>query len=482
MELREYIRILLKNWWVIGLLILAGGGIAAAVVLTTTPVYQATSKVFVSTQDTSSTTALQQGSTFTQERVTTYVSLVGTPIVLAPTIEELGLDVSAADLARSVSATNPLNTTLLTIDVQDTDPVRAAQISNAISESLTQVVERIEAPTRGQSSPVRLTQVMEALPPENPVKPNVSLTLIVGVLLGLAAGIAATTLRAVLDTRVRAARDVAHVTTRPVIGVIPFDPRAKETPLILEANPQSQRAEAFRSLRTNLQFVGLGTGKSFVVTSSVANEGKSTTAANLAIALADAGARVVLMDADLRRPSAAEYLDIESGAGLTDVLVGQAQAQDVLLRWGNRSLWVLPAGRTPPNPSELLGSKQMRDLLDELTRDFDVVICDAPPLLPVTDAAVLCTITSGALVLVAVGRTTRGQLAGALDALGAVDATVAGIVMTMAPTKGPGSYGYGYGYGYGHGYGYGYGSSRETKANTRATRRQQKSPRGADAR
>ncbi len=212
----------------------------------------------------------------------------------------------------------------------------------------------------------------------------------------------------------------------------------------------------------------MGGRASFVITSALPSEGKSTSTINLAIALADAGKRVALIDADLRKPKVAEYLGIEGGAGLTDVLIGRTRVGDVMLPWGGRSLYVLPAGKIPPNPSELLGSNQMRTLLEALERDFDVVLCDAPPLLPVTDAAILAKATSGAIVVVSAGRTNRRELSGAVDALQAVDAKVAGLVLTMVPTRGPDAYSYG-----GYGYGYGYGQAPEKKG--RKARRAAKS-------
>ncbi|MDF2576452.1 MAG: chromosome partitioning protein, partial [Agromyces sp.] len=200
---------------------------------------------------------------------------------------------------------------------------------------------------------------------------------------------------------------------------------------------------------------------SYVITSSVPSEGKSTTTINLAIALADAGKRVALLDTDLRKPKVAEYLGIEGGAGLTDVLIGRARLSDVMLPWGNRSLYVLPAGKIPPNPSELLGSKSMRQLLEALERDVDIVLCDAPPLLPVTDAAILANATSGAILVVSAGHTNRHQLSGAVDALNTAGAHIAGVAMTMVPTRGPDSYAYGYGYG---SYGYGYAQAQDKPA------------------
>jgi capsular exopolysaccharide synthesis family protein len=453
MELSDYIRVLRKSWLIIIAAALVGVAAAAAYSLTRTPIYASESQVFVSTQGGGTIGELQQGSNFTQARVTTYTNLVTTPIVMLPAIADLGLDMTPAELAEHVTASSALNTTIIAIQVTDADPALAADIANALSQSLTTAVEKIEMPAGSDVSPVRLTSVKDAEPGTSPVSPNVPMNLILGGLIGLALGIGIAVLREVLDTRVRTPRDLTTVTDRPLIGAIPFDPRAKDRALIVHDDPLSPRSEAFRALRTNLQFLDMDGGHSFVITSSLPAEGKSTTALNLALALADAGKNVALLDTDLRKPKVAEYLGIEGGAGLTDVLIGRAKVEDVMQAWGDRSMYVMPSGRIPPNPSELLGSHQMQELLAQLERSFDIVICDAPPLLPVTDAAILAKQTSGAIVIVSTGRTTTHQLSSAIDALDTVGARVAGLVLTMTPTKGPDSYGYGYGYGYG-GYGY----------------------------
>lgn len=457
MELRDYLRILRQSWVLIVLLTLLGIGAGAAYSIITTPKFSSSAKVFVSTSAGSTVSELQQGNTFTQQRVKTYADLATTPIVLLPVIEELALETSAQDLAQQITATAPLDTSLIEITATDADPELAAAVATAVSDSLTQVVQTIEASEAEDGttrSAVKLTLVQHAAVPESPVSPNVPLNVALGGLVGLALGIGIAVLRETLDTRIRNERDVELVTDTPIIGGIVFDPKASERPLIVHADPQSPRAESFRTLRTNLYFVDAGrSSRAFVVTSSVESEGKSTTTANLAIALSDAGARVLLVEADLRRPKVAEYLGLEGAVGLSDLLIGRADLQDVVQRWGRNSLFVLPAGAIPPNPSELLGSKAMISLIAELDRSFDVVLFDAPPLLPVTDAAILARNVGGAIVIAAAGRTHRGQLRGAMAALANVDAPVSGIVLTMLPTKGPDAYGYGrYGYGYGYGY------------------------------
>lgn len=452
MELSDYIRILRKNWLVMVVLTLLGAAVMVGYTLTRTPIYESSSTVFVSTQAGNTAAELQQGSTFTQARINTYVGLVSTPIVLDRVIDSLDLDVTAKSLANQVKVTAAPNSTLITVTVSDQDAARAADVANAIATSLSAAVPRLEPEASDGSSPVRLSLVSQAESAVAPSSPNTSLNVGLGVFIGLALAVLVAVLRTSLDNRVRTPRDAEEITGAPGIGAIAYDARAKDRPLIVHADPSSPRAESFRALRTNLQFLDMAGRSSFVVTSSIPSEGKSTTTINLAIALADAGKRVALLDTDLRKPKVAEYLGIEGGAGLTDVLIGRAHIRDVMLPWGGRSLYVLPAGKIPPNPSELLGSTQMGSLLDALERDFDVVLCDGPPLLPVTDAAILSRLTSGALMVVAAGKTTKHQLAGATDALNNVDAKLAGFVMSMVPTRGPDSYYAAYGYGYGYGY------------------------------
>ncbi|WP_203136297.1 polysaccharide biosynthesis tyrosine autokinase [Microbacterium sp. JZ31] len=452
MELSDYLRILRKNWIIIAVITLMGIGAAAVYSLTRTPLYESSSEIFVSSQAGSSSAELQQGNIYTQQRVASYVQLATSPKVLDPVIADLALGDSAAELADAVSVSSPLETTVIQITATHASPAVAADIANAIANELTAAIDEVETLPGTESSPVKVTPITTAIATEAPVSPNVPLNLALGGLVGLALGVGFAVLRTVMDTRIRSSRDVVALTERPIIGAIPLDPKAKERPLILQADPLNPRSEAFRTLRTNLQFLDIEHGKSFVITSSVPSEGKSTTAVNLAIALSDAGKRVVLIDADLRKPKVSEYLGIEGGVGLTDVLIGRAELTDVLQKWGRRSLYILPSGKIPPNPSELLGSAPMAQLLEDFSRDADIVILDAPPLLPVTDAAVLAKRTSGAIVVVAAGATHRNQLAGALDALETVDARIAGLVLTMVPTRGPDAYDYGYGYGYGYGY------------------------------
>lgn len=453
MELRDYITVLRKGWILILVLALVGVAAAATYSLAKKPVYAASAQVFVSTQSSGSVSDLVQGSTFTQQRVTTYANLVTTPIVLLPVISSLKLKMTASELATLISADAPLNTTLIQITANSTSAVEAANIANATSQSLTNVVQDIEATGADDTSTVKLTRVQEAQVPAAPFSPKVPLNIVLGLLVGLALGVGIAVLRQTLDNRVRNESDIERISDAPIVGGIAYDPKASSRPLIVQADPRSPRAESFRTLRTNLQFLDLeGRARTFVVTSSVQSEGKSTTVANLAITLENAGYKVIVIDADLRRPKLADYMDLEGAVGLTDVLIGRAKLEDVTQTWGRGSLHVLPAGQIPPNPSELLGSRRMQTLITELEEKYEYILFDAPPLLPVTDGAVLAKNASGAIVIVAAGKTHKNQLSGAVATLENVGAPVSGFVMTMMPTKGPDAYGYGR-YGYATGYG-----------------------------
>jgi capsular exopolysaccharide synthesis family protein len=207
-------------------------------------------------------------------------------------------------------------------------------------------------------------------------------------------------------------------------------------------DPQSPRAEAFRQLRTNLQYVDVDNPRKVViVTSALPGEGKTTSVCNLAITMAAADKRVLVVEADLRRPSLADLLGLERSAGLTDVLAGRVRSQQVIQPWAGGRFDVLASGPLPPNPSELLASRQMAALLSDLRERYDVVLIDSPPLLPVTDAAAMAPSTDGAILICRFNKTTREQVGRAAEALAAVSVPLLGTVFTMVPGSGPRAYG-----------------------------------------
>lgn len=455
MELSEYVRIARKNWILLLVLLLVGIAGGGGFAFLQQPKYVASTQLYVSVRtDEAATGDLVQGGTFARQMVTSYVDVIGKALVLDPVIEELNLDLTASELSEQISASAPANSVLVDIAVTDPDPEQAASIANAIAASFTEAVQgTLERPSNEEAaSPVQINVTQPATAPESPASPNVRVLLVLGAILGLAAGVAIALLRTVLDSRIHTLHDIEGIAESPVLGGIAFDPDAPKRPLIVHADPRSPRAESFRSLRTNLQFLNVDAGpRIFVVSSSGPGEGKSTTTANLAIALAETGARVALIDGDLRLPRVADYMGIEGGVGLTDVLIGRLEVADALQKWGNNDLYILPSGRVPPNPSELLGSDAMDLVLRPLGEYFDYVLIDAPPLLLVTDAAVMGRKTAGVILAAASGKTKKQELTGAVRTLTTAGVKLLGLVVTMLPTKGPDSYGYGaYTYGSTH--------------------------------
>lgn len=450
MELREYLLILRKYWALVVVTTVLGIAAGLGFSWLATPEYQSKTQLYVSVRsDGGNTGDLVQGANYSRQIVNSYASVVSSSAVLDPVVEELGLDMTGSQLADHINAASPSDSALIEITASSSSAEESAEIAEAVGESFKNVVQTQLEPEVNGASPISLTTTQNALVPRSPVSPKLLVNIALGLLIGLAVGYGAAILRTVLDRRIYTSEDLAQITAKPVLGEIIDDPEADKNRIILSVEPQSPRAESFRSLRTNLQFLNVGSKKRvFVVTSSKPGEGKSTTTLNLAAAISQTGSSVVVVEGDLRLPTFAKYLDIEGGAGLTDVLIGRAELSDVLQRWGRNPFYVLPAGRTPPNPSELLGSDEMEQTLETLQDQFDYVIVDAPPVLAVTDAVVLGKLSTGLLMVVATGFTTKQELEHSLQVLETAAANVLGLVATRTPPKKEGRYSYGqYGYG-----------------------------------
>ena len=446
MDLREFILVLRKSWALILVLMLASTGVSAAWSLSRTPEYRATTRLFVSVRTgDSSAGELTQGSNYARQAVASYISVVSSSIVMDRVASQLDIQKSSQDLAKQVTAESPAETVLIDINVVDPDPESAQQIANTTSVVFSDVVSnQLEASDSDGMSRVQVEVIEPARLPEFPVSPDVKRDLFLGLLIGLGLGVAIAVLRSELDTRVRTKEDITAITKLPIVGAIAKDLDSEKRPIIALEDPKNPLVESYRALRTNLRYLDVENDqRSIVLTSAGPGEGKSTTAVNLAIVMADAGARVVLIDADLRKPKVAMMLGIEGSVGLSDLLIARVNLEDALQQWGRKQLFVLPSGRIPPNPSELLGSSAMGKILETLSAHFDYIIIDSPPALAVTDAAILSTRTGGAVVVSAAGKTRKAELEDAFETLENVDGHVLGVVATMVPTKGPNAYNYG---------------------------------------
>jgi succinoglycan biosynthesis transport protein ExoP len=448
MDLSTVLRTLRKGW----LLILGGAVLgmlgATALNVTAEPQYKATTSLYVSVGGSTNSSELAQGGNAAEQKVQSFATVAKGARVLQPVIDDLGLRLTSNELAAKVATQTPIDSVIIDITVTDGSPTTASAIANAIGQSLAEVVTgTLETPDADGTSPFRIETVQPALVPDAPASPRLVSNLVGGLALGLLAGLAAAALRVAFDTRLEGRQDIEEVGGTPVLGEIAHHRDFRDRPLAVHSDPLAPRSEAFRRLRTNLQFLELGReSKSFVVTSSLPAEGKSTLAVNMALALAEDDQRVVLVDGDLRRPRVAELMGVEGSVGLTDVLIGRAELPDALQPWGRAGLVVLPSGQMPPNPAEMLSSAGMAAVLADLEAQFDVVVIDAPPLLPVADAAILGRMAGGALIAAAVRRTSRKHFAQAAAALRDAGTEPLGAVITMARASSRDPYSLNYAY------------------------------------
>ncbi|MBV6726180.1 polysaccharide biosynthesis tyrosine autokinase [Nocardioides daeguensis] len=447
MELRDYLRVLRRRWVSILVITVAVTAAAGAFTALQTSQYASTARLFVTTSQ-ANDTQLLQGGQFSAQRVKSYADLITSRELAQRVIDDTGLKLEPGELTDRVSAEAVLDTVNLEITVTDPDAHQAQVIAQSYAEQLTDLVRELETPAGQTEAPIKATIVDAASFSDTPVSPQPKRNLALGLVLGLMLGFGLAVLRELLDTRVKSLDDVAEITDAPTLGTIAYDATAAKTPLLTQIPSHSPRAESFRVLRTNLQFVDVDSAqKVFVVSSAVPGEGKTSTAVNLALSLAQGGNRTLLVEADLRRPMAAKRLGMDEAVGLTNVLVGRIKAADVVQTHDDSGLSFVASGPIPPNPAELIQSNAMEDFLAYAREEYDIVLIDAPPLLPVTDAALLAAKADGALVILSHGKVTREQVRHSIERLDQVDAHLAGLVLNKVPAKGR-SYGYGYGYGY----------------------------------
>lgn len=407
------------------------------------PTYSATAQVFAtysdsSAQDDNNISNFSNASTYISNQIQSYPTLATTEAVLKPVIDDLGLDTTVANLAGQITATNPTNTAFVNITAETGDAKQASDIANSVAESLSNVVEK-SLHASGKESPVKLSVVQRAAEPVTPSSPNVALYLAVGLVAGLILGVFATLIRDLMATRVKESRDLQDIINAPIMGRIPTDESLQERgkPLII-SNPSGRITEEFRRIRTNLSFTSKveGSDARMIVISSVEpSEGKTTVSVNVAVALAENGAKVLLIDADLRHPSVADHIGLEGGAGLTHVLSDQATVKDAVQRYWKPNLHILPAGPKPLNASMLLNSKTMSKLLDTALHTYDYVIVDTAPLVVADDAAVFGAKGNGIVLVSGCDVTMKRDLKEIAVQLDNLNVPVMGFVFNFAKER-----------------------------------------------
>lgn len=441
-HLHEYLLLLRKRWRLIVLTTVLLGAVVAAASVAATPIYTARASLFVSLPYGNTAGELSQGSTYTQGQMQSFAELATQPVVLDPVIADLELETTTTALARSISARVAGDTVILEVSAEDPSPSLAAAIANSVVEHLNVAAQQV-SPRRDDGKPtVAMTPIGQAVAPQYPSSPNTRRNVAAALLAGLILGVSAAVVLSRLDTKVRSVDDVMSHTETPLLAEVVQDGDLARGAVAMRDKPLTPTAESFRRLRTNLDFLRMGGGPlTAVVTSSMAGEGKSTASVNLAFACAHAGDRVLLIDADLRKPAVAPMLGLTGDVGLTSVLTGRARFADAVQPVSRGAVHVLTSGPIPPNPAELLGSEAMRQLLAGVASAYDVILLDAPPLLPVVDAAVLGRQVSGALVVVRLNFARKDSVRRALRSLEQGGAKVLGVVVN-AVQQGPSGYYY----------------------------------------
>jgi len=405
------------------------------------PQYTATAQVIATyrgSQDGTDVTQQQYtGGTYISNQITSYPTLATTEKVLKPVITELGLDEDVESLASQLTVTNPTDTAFVNIAAVDGDPKQAADIANAVAGSLKNVVEN-DLYSKGTSL-VKISVVQKAQTPLTKSSPKTALYLAIGVVAGIIIGVFVALIKDLLNTKVEETSDVRGLVHASVLGSVPADDALSKKRPVIVSQSNTLLAEEFRRIRNNIDFLQTdrttGIGQLIVISSSQPSEGKTTTAINTAAVLAEDGAKVLLIDADLRHPSVAHHLGIEGTAGLTHVLSGQMGPKDVVQSYWKPNLHILPAGKRPANPAILLSSDTMKLLVDQALTQYDYVILDTAPLSVSNDGVVFGHWAKGILLVVARHTCEKKALQEAVSTLDIAKVPVLGFIFNFADPK-----------------------------------------------
>lgn len=462
--MQRVVRILRAYWKAIVALTVAGGLVGLAWSAVQPRVYTADASGYVAAvASDGSTGAALAGDQLALSKVKSFIDMGYWRSVAETAKTDLGLTDSPEALVQRVKVSNPVDTVNVRVDATGPTPESARDLAEAWLRGMTTEVDQLQSGGGGQSA-VRLIAGDSARLPTAPSSPNVKLDISIGALIGAVAGVVFALVRRAFDRRIRSASDITGTIAASVVGILPVDKDLASGRAVFsfddirDGRGSFAHKEAMRELRTNLQYVDVDRpARVMVITSPLPGDGKSTTAANLAVSIAATGQAVILVDADLRRPVLGGMFGFSDDVGLSDVLAGRAQIEQVAHQVDeNGSLFVVAAGRTPPNPSEMVGSQRMQALVRKLAEDL-VVIVDSPPTLAVADAAVIASWADGAVLVVTAGRTTDDMLSRAAENIGKTRGHLLGVVLNRVPLRGVDSSYYGARYG---GY-YGYGSPRD---------------------
>lgn len=457
LDLRDFIRTLRSFWagavTVLGLTIT----IAACWTMTQDRVFTSTASAIVQVSGADDVGLALSAENLAKSKAESYAEMSHSIAVADRAAKALGAEADAEHLIKRITASVPPDTSIVEIEAVAGNAADAQRLARAWTDGLAKNVDQMNTDA-GQDAEgagtVRLVPLAVATLPTTPTEPRVATVIAVAALVGSAGAVLYTLIRNQLDRRIRSADILEAELDLPVVGRLPLvqhleNRRALATDAVPadrnDARTVAALTEALREIRTNLSFLNVDDPpRSLVISSSTAGEGKTTVAANLAATIAQSGQQVVLVDCDLRRPAQADLLGLTNGTGLSDLLSGRAQLHEVVQHRSDvENLHIITSGRTPPNPSELLASRAMRDLVAALEQDAFLIL-DAPPLLAVTDAAILSREADGMLLVVSARRTTLDQVRRAVDAVQRVSGRIFGAVLNRVPARGVDAHYFGY--------------------------------------
>ena len=356
-----------------------------------------------------------------QKLLLTYAQILKTEDLIGTALDNVDSDMTMEEVMENITVEPITDTQILQIRLKGKNKDDLAVVLDSITEEF--IKESKEIVPNGNVKIIR--HVKKA---GNPISPNKKMNIALGFLIGLVSGMAIVFLIEYMNNTYKNKEEVERNLKQPVLGVIPKHIRKRDM-LVMEEDPRSLEAECYRTLVTNIQYSSVDSRcKTIVVTSSQKGEGKTTISGNLALALAAWGNRVVLIDCDIRRSALHKAFNISNSKGLTDILVNQATLKDVAVGV-KETLLLIPAGTVSPNPTELLNSKAMELLLEELKETCDYVILDTAPVEAVADAQILSAKADGTLVVIKAGDTRINVIQDALNLLNKVRGKILGIVL-----------------------------------------------------
>jgi receptor protein-tyrosine kinase len=447
MDLQQFIKTLRVRWKFIVVTLLLGTMLSAGFAMSKSPTYESTGRIFIVVPNDIAGNGFS--TLLVTQRASSYADLAKDPTLLQKVLARSGLNISLTELSSRIRASVVVDTQIVRITATGESPEEAKSLADVEVQQLLALVKDLERPADEDAAPAVVARAAgEPSLNLTTTGPPLWLSIFLGFVLSGLIGVMGAVLRDRLDLTVKTRRDVEDEAGAPVVSALPLDSAvAKDRRSTVQ--PDSSLAEGFRVLRANLRFADLDASRQMIlVTSALANEGKTLTAVNLAQSLAATGQSVLLIDCDLRSPSVAADLGLENAVGMLSVLLGHVTLTGAIQAHSS-GLDVLPTGPRPPNPSEVLATDAVANLLNEAREAYDVIVIDAPPILPVADTSPLISHVDGVLLLARFGRTKKDVLRLAADRIEGLGGRLYGVVLNGIPRRGGDEYGYGYGYGYG---------------------------------